>query len=248
MTTRANVPESKLPFSENDTIRAVEDASSSSFEDGVFFALQNLPRSVAYARCPSLYEVLQSEGKEYPLLLARMQEGRISPELQVRCSEFSDPLLMLAVVGLDVPDTVGVLPLWNQMAHSCPRAELRIVGDREMPLLERILNGESPLDLDALEVPLLLLLDEEFQVQAQWGPRPQAAEQYIEEWIARHPDFERLAEDESVEAGQAFAALGTDLTLHMRIWYNSGLDAECSAELDRLLANLQGDGDAEEQE
>jgi hypothetical protein len=150
---------------------------------------------------------------------------------------------MLAIVSFDIPDLVGVLPLWNQMARSCPRAELRIVTDEEMPLLERILNGDSPLDLETLDMPLLLLLDEEFQVQAQWGPRPQAAEHYIEEWLAQHPDFERLAEDESMEGATAFAALSLDLTRCMRVWYNSTLDAESSAELDRLLASLQSDNE-----
>lgn len=208
-----------------------------------FFSPGNLPRPVAFARCPSLYEALRRTEGEYPLLLARMDEARITPELQIRCGEFADPLLLLAVINFEIPDVVGVLPLWNQIARSSPRAELRVVCDEEMPLLERILNGESPLDLDALELPLLLLLDEEFQVQAQWGPRPQAAERYIDEWLAKHSDFERLAEDESPEGTAAFAALNLDLTRSMRIWYNSGLDAECSAELDRLLATLQSDAE-----
>lgn len=208
-----------------------------------FFASRNLPRSVAFARCPSLYEAMRRTEDEFPLLRARMSEGRISAELQLRCSEFADPLLMLAIVSFDIPDVVGVLPLWNQMANSCPRAEMRIITDEEMPLLERILNGDSPLDLDTLEMPLLLFLDEEFLVQAQWGPRPQAAERYIEEWLAQHPDFERLAEDESPEGSAAFAALSLDLTRYMRIWYNSALDAESSVELDRLLASLQGDSE-----
>jgi len=235
--------ESQFPYDtpDSEVVEAIETGEAPGVQPDDFFASRNLPRSVAFARCPSLHEALRRVDGEYPLLTERMSEGRISAELQLRCSEFADPLLMLAVVGFDIPDVVGVLPLWSQMANSCPRAELRFVTDEEIPLLERILNGDSPLDLDALEMPLLLLLDEEFQVQAQWGPRPQAAERYIEEWLAQHPDFERLAEDESPEGSAAFASLTLDLTRYMRIWYNSALDGESSAELDRLLASLQGE-------
>ena len=235
--------ESRFPYTtpEHDVIDAITTGDALHPSTNVFFASRNLPRSVSFARCPSLQEALLRMEEDSSLLLARIGEGRISTELQLRCSEFPDPLLMLAIVSFDIPDVVGVLPLWNQMANSCPRAELRIVTDEEMPLLERILNSDSPLDLDALEMPLLLLLDEEFHVQAQWGPRPLAAERYIEEWLARHPDFESQAEDESPEGSAAFAALTLDLTQYMRIWYNSTLDAESSVELERLLASLQGE-------
>lgn len=206
------------------------------------FSIQNQPRSVAFARAPSLAESLLRYNINDPLLHARLREVRITPELQLRCSEFHDPLLLLAVVDFELPDVVGVLPIWQQMAHSSPRAELRVICYNELPLLERMLDGDASLDLETLEAPMLLFFDEEFHLLAHWGPRPRAAEHYIEEWLAQHPDFDQLIEDESPEGAAAFGALHDDLVRYMRVWYNSELDKESSMELERLLAALQGEG------
>ncbi len=181
-----------------------------------------------------------------PLLLRRMTEARITASLQERCTDFPDPLLMLAVIGDEVPDTIGVLPLWAAMARACPRGELRVVGEEEYPLLERLLGSEGAFDPYAFEMPVLLILDEELQLHSQWGPRPQAAEAYLEEWLGQHPDFERLAEEESEEGIAAFAALHRNLGEQMRIWYNSGLDKAASDEMDALLAALQSESDGGE--
>lgn len=206
----------------------------------------NLPRSVAFSRCPTVQEALARMEPADPLLLRRMQEARLTPSLQERCTDFPDPLQMLAVIGADVPDTIGVFPLWAAMALAAPRGELRVVGEEEYFLLERLINGDGSFDAYALETPLLLILDEELQLQTQWGPRPHAAEPYVEEWLAHHPDFERLAEDESEEGAAAFATLNRNLGEQMRIWYNSGLDKAACEELEALLVSLQGEGDGGE--
>lgn len=220
---------------------AVVEASAS------FVVYANLPRSVAFSRCPTIPEALARMEPADPLLLRRMTETRLTATLQERCTDFPDPLLMLAVIGADLPDTIGVLPLWVALARACPRGELRVVGEEEYPLLERLLGGgETAFDPYALEMPVLLFLDEELQLQAQWGPRPQAAEAFVEEWLAQHPDFERLAEEESEEGIAAFAALNRNLGEQMRIWYNSGLDKAACDELEALLASLQSDADAGE--
>lgn len=208
-----------------------------------------LPRSLAYSSCTTLSEFLAAHAGD-PFLLPlerRLSEVRLPPDDQSYFVAYPDLLYFVAVVGAHLPDTPAVLPLWMRIAAACPRAELRVVGDDDSAALERLL-GSDTVDLDATELPVLFVFDEEWQLQAQWGPRPQAAEPSIDEWLAHHPQYETLvaAEAEGTigpDGAQELLDLHYQLVLQMRIWYNSGLDAEGSAELRALLASLQGEAD-----
>jgi len=57
----------------------------------------------------------------------------------------------------------------------------------------------------------------------------------------QHPEYEALAEAEEVEGAQeqeAWVALTETLFMQMRVWYNSGLDADAAREILALLASL----------
>ena len=109
-----------------------------------------------------------------------------------------------------------------------------------------MLNDPDALaDLDDAELPQLLVFDDEWQLQARWGPRPPAADALLDEWLALHPEFETLGDGATTEAQRSLAELNQALTHEMRIWYNSGLDRECVQGVQALLAALQEDGEEE---
>ena len=97
--------------------------------------------------------------------------------------------------------------------------------------------------LDEWDLPQFLCFDEDWYLQAQWGPRPSAAEGQVERWLTDHPEYEILAEDESPEGQEQYAALVEELVYEMRVWYNSGLAQRCLDEWLELLRAWQAADD-----
>ena len=97
---------------------------------------------------------------------------RIPPDDQGFYASYPDTLHMAAVVNIHLPDTPAVLPLWVRLATACPRADLRVLNDDNLAPLQRLIGDEAALDLETLELPALLIFDDEWQLQAHWGPRP----------------------------------------------------------------------------
>lgn len=202
--------------------------------------------ALAYALCPTPAEfIAQCEEPGATVLRHRMREARIPADVQVEIVHYPDTLNFLAVVGVGLPDTPALLPLWIRMANAMPRATLRVVDERALPMLERLLGDDLDVELETIELPMLMVLDEEWHYQGRWGPRPAAAEVLLDAWLAEHPEYEKLAEmDDAADTAdgpdqRAWAALTEALGLQMRIWYNSGLDAEAAAEILTLLVSLQ---------
>lgn len=202
--------------------------------------------ALAYALCPTAAEFIAECAEPGATVLRhRMREARIPADVQVEIVCYPDTVSFLAIVGVGLPDTAALLPLWIRMANAMPRATLRVVDERALPLLERLLGDDLDVDLETIELPMLIVLDEEWHYQGRWGPRPATAETLLDEWLAQHPEYETLAEmddasDIADSADQsAWAALTEALGLQMRIWYNSGLDAEAAAEILALLVSLQ---------
>ncbi len=209
----------------------------------------HFPRLLACSACPTLHEYLARHDAAHGMALVqrRLGEVRLPPADQEFFAHYPETLHLVAVVSPHLPDTPAVLPLWARIAAACPRVDLRVLDEADGVLLDRILADE-PHDLreavlEAMDQPLLLLFDAEWQLRAQWGPRPHAAEPSIDEWLAHHPRYETLSAADAEgtltpEQADELAALADDLVLQMRLWYNSGLDAEGSAELRALFASL----------
>ncbi len=198
--------------------------------------------ALAYTLCPTSAEFLtQCEEPSAGILQRRIGEARIPADVQAELVYYPDTVNFLAVVGAGLPDTAVLLPLWMRIAKAMPRADLRVVDERALPLLERLLGEEAGVDMESAELPMLLVLDEEWRFQASWGPRPAAAEILLDEWLMQHPEYEALAEAEEGEGAQeqeAWVALTETLFMQMRVWYNSGLDADAAREILALLASL----------
>lgn len=203
--------------------------------------LRSNPRSLAFTTCLAMQEFLAARPELRDLFCARRDEVRLSPAAQLFFTEYPDTLHLVALVNDALPETAIVTPVWARIADACPRGDLRIlVDDGDPAILENVVNDPDALaEIDGIELPQLLIFDDEWQLQARWGPRPPAADAYLDEWLARHPEFETLGDAAAPEAQQAFAELNRALTYEMRVWYNSGLDRDCVQGVQAMLATLQ---------
>lgn len=208
-------------------------------------------KSLAYRLACSFTEYLQSTSVDRAWFEARRDEIRIAADDQLFFVTYPDSVYWLAVVAEDGPDTAATLPIVAQVCALSPRFELRVVTEeRAADLLGVLLDDTSaPAALADADLPLYLTFDEEWTLQDQWGPHPQAIDPYLEQWSAEHPELDTLADDDSPAAQAAYLDLVARLTHAMRLWYNSGLTQACVQELRALLASIQTDdaaGDAED--
>lgn len=187
-------------------------------------------------------EYVLSLGIEQRQFLERRYAAvRISPTIQGYLASYPLWLYWVILVNNETPDTWMVLPIVQRLAELCPRVDLRILSDEaDMAALNELVDDEINLeeDLADIEMPHLFIFDEEWNQQVQWGPRPQAAEERLDQWLAAHPDYEPLLADDDVEDPERLEALIAELTDQMRIWYNDDLTAACAAEITALIEEL----------
>ena len=176
------------------------------------------------------------------LLATRYAEVRLPADLQELVTRFPDVIHIVAVVTEGDPDTAAVLPIVARLVDASVRLDLRIVEDEDEDSLRPLALLLPDLDiaaaLDEWDLPQIFLFDEEWEIQAQWGPRPAAADASVEAWLAAHPDYEVLEGEESPAAVVAHAELTHALLYEMRVWYNSGLTRACLDEWRDLLLGL----------
>lgn len=110
-------------------------------------------------------------------------------------------------------DASQLVPLFHKMAESNEMIDLRIV-----------LRDEHPVLMDNFEykgsraIPVLVLLDKQYQVIARWGARPEPAQAIVEEYKAKDPK-------------PPYA----ELTTQLQKWYNKDKTITSQNEIVRLL-------------
>lgn len=200
----------------------------------------DLDKALAYARCMEFTEYCRAQDDQGRLVQMRHAETRLTPGAQAAMTSYSEPLAILAVVTDEDPDTTAVLPIIARLIAVAPRVQLRILPDDSdlSPLAILLPDVDTASALEEWDLPQFFVFDDEWEFQAQWGPRPAQAERNLEAWLSRYPEYDALAEDESESAQRRFAELTTALTYEMRLWYNSSLAAACQEEFCDLLAAL----------
>ena len=198
---------------------------------------------LAYGRGLCYDEFVQRSSRFAHLLRTRYDETRLGPAVQLAAVTFPDTLNILAVISEEDPDTLAVLPIVARLADAGTRLRLRILCDDDdlAPLAILAPDLDIATLLDEWDLPQFLCFDEDWYQQAQWGPRPSRAESQVENWLATHPEYEVLAEDETTEGHDRYLALVEELILEMRVWYNSGLAGSCLDEWLDLLRVWQAD-------
>lgn len=217
-------------------------------------AIQESSPALLFTSALSFFEFIEQNQFYARLLRACYAETRLPPEEQLFFTEFPDALNWMVIAAEDAPDTIMVLPVLQRIAEASPRISMHVMcEDDDLSRLEELLeDAELPDDWEELDTPLLLIFDEEWQYQACWGPRPQAAEEKLDKWLEQHPEYEELSNSDDPDALVQYAQLLHKLTYEMRIWYYDRLRKDCAVEIAALLHSIQsengGDEEAEEEE
>jgi len=193
-------------------------------------------KSLGYTAAAT-FEEYSADAAATVALHRRLAEIRIGPDDQLFFAAYPD-VLHWVVIADDSPDTVAVLPVLVHLARCSPRIDVRIAQADVWEGYLRVLVDDPDLlsNLADIDLPLLLIFDEDWRYVDQWGPHPEAIDPYLDEWLTAHPDFDALSEDDSP---CAYRALLEELTHTMRLWYNSTLNQACAKEVRELLARLQ---------
>lgn len=209
-----------------------------------------LDKTLAFNHCQTFSMFVPEQPEHRRILEQRYAETRLLPAVQDAMVHYPDTLSILALVDGEDPDTVAVLPIIARLLDCAPRIQLRVLADEDDLTALAMLLPELDINvaLEEWDLPQFIVFDEDWEVQGQWGPRPAAVERNLEAWLARYPDYEMLAEDESESGLARFAELTEKLVQEMRIWYNSGLSADCQTEFCGVLTALQVPDDAGEAE
>ncbi len=196
--------------------------------------------ALLFAAAPTYEEYVAAGLVPARLLHARMAEIRVPPGDQLFFTTLPEPFYLIAVVAEDSPVTVAVLPIIARIARLSPLLDLRVLAEDEgIEFLSRATDDPELLaGLPDADLPLLVLFDRERQVAGQWGPQPQALDPYLDAWLNRHPDVDALAEDDTAAGQAAYAALLDELTQEMRLWFNSGLNRACVAEIRAMFPSV----------
>lgn len=186
-----------------------------------------------FAAAPTYEEYLAGDVMLAPLLRARMAEVRLSAKDQAYFAALPEPVYLVAVAPGDSPSSVAVLPVVARIAACSARIELRVLQEEEgLAILGRLIGDPGFLaNLPEMDLPLVVLFDYDGQYLNHWGPHPQAMDSYLDEWLNRHPSFETLIDDDTAEGQAAYACLFDELVHEMRLWFNSGLNQACVAEI-----------------
>ncbi|MEZ4637146.1 MAG: thioredoxin family protein [Caldilineaceae bacterium] len=182
---------------------------------------------------------------EQRLALTRRYDAvRVPVDAQSTLATYPVWLYWVLLVSDDTPDTLMVLPIVQRMAELSPRIDLRVLSDEaDLSALNELVDDEIDLDeaLADIDLPRLFIFDEEWNQQAQWGPRPEAAEARLDEWLTSNPDYEQLLAEDETDDSARLDQLISDLTAQMRLWYNHDLTSACIAEIMALLDELNSD-------
>lgn len=206
-------------------------------------------KALAYGRCMTFTEYCQFQSDQGRLLQMRYAETRLAPTLQAGMVACGETFAVVALVTDDDPDTTAVLPVIARLLAVSRRVQLRILTDADVrPLAVLLPDVDFVAALEEWDLPQFFIFDEEWELPAQWGPRPVQAERNLHEWLNRYPEYEALAEDESDAAQERYAVLTTALIHEMRVWYNSALSEACQREFYAVLAALMSPDEVSEGE
>ncbi|MBP7960561.1 MAG: thioredoxin family protein [Caldilineaceae bacterium] len=201
-------------------------------------------KSLAVTAGLSFAEYLTAYPEAASILRGRWHETRLSPEDQLFLATYPDWLHLMVVVETDSPDTFILLPLLARLAEAGTRLSLRILTtDDDLTSLAGLVEEVDLLDEEAdLDFPLLLVFDEEWDVSAQWGPRPQVADGFLDRWMETHADYVALMDLDDDDISPAQDNQLTELTQRlyheMRMWYAKTADQAAVTEIRTLLADL----------
>ena len=154
-----------------------------------------LDKTMVFLQLPTFTEFAQDTPRLGDLLRTRYAETRVTADLQGLLATYPDILHIVALVTEEDPDTLAVAPIVARLFAGVARCDLRILRDdgdlSGLQVLARDLDLAAA--LEEWDLPQFLIFDEDWELAAQWGPRPAAAEARLDAWLGSTRNMKRLA-------------------------------------------------------
>lgn len=140
-----------------------------------------------YQKAGTFQEFLATVQEYENLWLQIYERARLPEEARKAAASVSGDWHLLALAEGWCGDGMHVLPYLARLEEAFPNIGLRIVSRDENPDLM-----ESHLSNGSRSIPVVLILDEEFQEVAWWGPRPLPLQELFHREIKHLPKEERF--------------------------------------------------------
>lgn len=122
----------------------------------------------------SFAEFVEQAQVNAPLWRDNYRLGRLPADAAARLAALPGRWHLLVIMEDWCGDAVNTVPLLARLAELAPNVDLRVVRRDENPDLidAHLTNGSSA-------IPIVLVLDDEFDESGSWGPRPAALQQWV---------------------------------------------------------------------
>ena len=127
-----------------------------------------------YLGAPEFDEMLASATKNVDLWTAVWRRAVVPDEFVQRVAALDGAWHLLVLSEDWCGDAVNTVPIVARLAELAPNTDLRVLArDQNLDLMDTHLTGTSR------SIPVVILLDEEFNERGWWGPRPAALQQWV---------------------------------------------------------------------
>jgi hypothetical protein len=186
----------------------------------------------------SLEEYAAGMTKYREQMLRRLSDVRLSAEQKQAFAPVDQVRYVLATTEDWCGDAVLNLPIVAQIVKALPNAELRVIVRSADERWKDHLFSRN-----LVYVPVVTILDAEFNELGVWMERPQVATRLFEEWKAARPDYMAIRYSTELSSGarkEQLAPFYAQLIEDMCDWYNGDLNVQ-QATVDEILAVLAKD-------
>jgi hypothetical protein len=127
-----------------------------------------------YLGAPEFEEMLAAAQENVDLWAAVWRRARVPDELVQRVAAAGGAWHFLVLSEDWCGDAVNTVPVIAKLAELSPNLDLRVLArDHNLDLMDAHLTGASR------SIPAVIMLDEQFEERAWWGPRPTALQAWV---------------------------------------------------------------------
>jgi hypothetical protein len=127
-----------------------------------------------YLGAPEFDEMLATAETNAELWAAVWRRARVPDEFVQRVAALGRAWHLLVLSEDWCGDAVNAVPIVAKLVELSPNVDLRVLARDENPdLMDTHLTGTSR------SIPVVIVLDEEFQEQGWWGPRPAGLQRWV---------------------------------------------------------------------
>ena len=142
-----------------------------------------------YLGAPEFGEMLATATKNADLWAAVWRRATVPDEFVQRLAALGGAWHLLVLSEDWCGDAVNTVPVVARLAELAPNVDLRVLArDENLDLMDAHLTGTSR------SIPVVILLDDQYEERGWWGPRPRPLQQWVLGEGRALPNSERYRE------------------------------------------------------